>query len=88
MDLDNLIVMANKIGQFFAAQPDRDEALAGIADHVKKFWEPRMRDEILAAVGTEAGAELSEIVAAALVRHRALLQPSVATLSAGRAPPA
>ncbi|MDP9124864.1 MAG: formate dehydrogenase subunit delta [Pseudomonadota bacterium] len=75
MDLDNLIVMANRIGAFFAAQPDRDEALAGIADHVKKFWEPRMRAEILAAVDTEAGAALSEIVAAALVRHRAMLQP-------------
>ena len=29
MDLHNLIVMANRIGDFFAAQPDRDEALAG-----------------------------------------------------------
>ena len=76
MDLDNLIVMANKIGQFFAALPDRDEALAGIAEHVKKFWEPRMRTQILAAVGTEAGAGLSDLGAAALVKHRALLQPA------------
>jgi formate dehydrogenase subunit delta len=76
MDLDNLIVMANRIGQFFAAQPDRDEALAGIAEHVKKFWEPRMRAEILAALGTASGAELSEIVAAALTTHRAMLQPA------------
>ena len=75
MDLDNLIVMANRIGQFFAAQPDRDEALAGIAEHVKKFWEPRMRTEILAALGTDAGVELSEIVTAALTTHRAMLQP-------------
>ena len=76
MDLDNLIVMANRIGQFFEAQPDREAALAGIADHVKKFWEPRMRAQILAALGTEAGAELSEIVGAALTRHRAMLQPA------------
>ncbi len=76
MDLDNLIVMANKIGQFFAALPDRDEALAGIAEHVKKFWEPRMRAEILAALGTESGAQLSEIVTAALTAHRAMLQPA------------
>ncbi len=76
MDLDNLIVMANRIGDFFVAQPDRDEALAGIADHLKKFWEPRMRSQILAAVGTEAGAALSEIVTAALTTHRALLQPA------------
>ena len=76
MDLDNLIVMANKIGQFFEAQPDRDEALAGIAEHIKKFWEPRMRTEMLAALGTDQAAGLSEIVTAALTKHRAMLQPA------------
>jgi formate dehydrogenase subunit delta len=76
MDLHNLIVMANRIGDFFAAQPDRDEAMAGIADHIRKFWVPRMRSEILAAVGTASGAQLHEIVAEALVRHRALLEPA------------
>ena len=76
MDLQNLVVMANRIGSFFEAQPDRDEALAGIADHVKKFWEPRMRAQILAALDTGGGAGLSEIVRAALVRHRAALQPA------------
>jgi len=78
MDLHNLIVMANRIGDFFAAQPDRDEAMAGIADHIRKFWVPRMRSEILAAVDTDAGAEISEIVRAALVRHRASLEPAAA----------
>ena len=76
MDLDNLVLMANRIGSFFEAQPDRDEALAGIADHVKKFWEPRMRAQILAALGTGADAAMSDIVRAALTRHRALLQPA------------
>jgi formate dehydrogenase subunit delta len=76
MDLDNLIHMANRIGAFFVAQPDRDEALAGIADHLKKFWEPRMRAQILAAVGTDDGAGLSEIVNAALIAHRAMLEPA------------
>ena len=78
MDLHNLIVMANRIGDFFAAQPDRDEALAGIAEHLRKFWTPVMRREILAAVGTPAGAQISEIVAAALVAHRASLEPAAA----------
>ena len=50
--------------------------MAGIADHIRKFWVPRMRSEILAAVGTEAGAQLHGIVAEALVRHRALLEPA------------
>ena len=43
MDVHHLIQMANRIGDFFAAMPDRAEALAGLADHLTKFWEPRMR---------------------------------------------
>ena len=76
MDLDNLIHMANRIGAFFAAYPDRDEGLAGIAEHLKKFWEPRMRGQILAAVDAGEASGLSEIVLSALTRHRTLLQPA------------
>ena len=78
MDLDNLVHMANRIGAFFAAQPDRAEALAGIADHLKKFWDPRMRAQILAAVDAGQTGDMSEIVVAALVAHRVLLQPAAA----------
>lgn len=45
---DNLIRMANRIGQFFEAYPDKEEALEGIANHIQKFWEPRMRKQLLA----------------------------------------
>jgi hypothetical protein len=43
MHIDNLVKMANQIGTFFEAMPDRDEALGDIASHLKRFWEPRMR---------------------------------------------
>ena len=43
MDVDNLIHMANRIGEFFQAMPDRAEAVEGVATHIHKFWEPRMR---------------------------------------------
>ena len=43
MKLENLVYMANRIGEFFAAMPDRDEARDGIANHIKRYWEPRMR---------------------------------------------
>jgi formate dehydrogenase subunit delta len=39
--------MANQIGRFFAHEP-REKAIASIADHLTKFWDPRMRSEILA----------------------------------------
>ena len=48
MNDDQLVKMVNDIGAFFHAEPDRDEALAGIANHVIKFWTPRMREKLIA----------------------------------------
>lgn len=47
MSPDRLIHMANQIGKFFQSQ-GRDRAVPGIADHIRKFWDPRMRSAILA----------------------------------------
>ena len=47
MSPDKLAYMANQIGKFFAHQP-HDKAVAAIADHLQKFWDPRMRKTILA----------------------------------------
>lgn len=44
---DRLVYMANQIGRFFAYQP-ADKAVASTADHLKKFWDPRMRTAIFA----------------------------------------
>jgi len=49
---DKLVTMANQIGKFFVSQGGADTA-AGIATHIRKFWEPRMRAAILAHL--EAG---------------------------------
>ena len=47
MSLDKLVYMANQIGKFFASQ-GHEQAAAGTADHIKKFWDPRMRAAIFA----------------------------------------
>ena len=52
MDTAKLVHMANQIGKFFAARGE-EAAVAGIADHLKRFWDPRMRAEIAAHL--EAG---------------------------------
>lgn len=44
---DKLVYMANQIGKFFASQGD-DQAVVGTADHIEKFWDPRMRAAIQA----------------------------------------
>jgi formate dehydrogenase subunit delta len=45
--LDRLVYMANQIGHFFRSQGE-DKAVAGIADHIRKFWDPRMKAAIFA----------------------------------------
>jgi formate dehydrogenase subunit delta len=65
MSLDNkLVYMANQIGKFFASQ-GQDKAVAGTADHIKKFWDPRMRAAIFAHL-KEGGAGLDPDVRMAL----------------------
>ena len=70
MDPQRLIHMANQIGAFFEAEVDRAVALEGIAGHIKRFWDPRMRREIFAHVDATSGEGLSELVLTALQTHR------------------
>lgn len=44
MSAQKLVHMANQIAAFFRSQPD-EQAIAGIADHIKSFWHPMMRRE-------------------------------------------
>lgn len=59
MHTDYLVRMANDIGHFFAAEPDQDEATRNVLSHIKRFWDPRMRAQIIehyrsGAVGLDA----------------------------------
>ena len=42
MSQGRLVVMANQIGKFFGSQRS-DDAVDRTADHLRKFWDPRMR---------------------------------------------
>ena len=75
MSANKLIKMANQIGAFFEAMPDREQAMADIALHIARSWETRMRTELLAKFDAGTASELSPIVSEALRRHRGLLQP-------------
>ena len=77
MEVERLVAMANRIGEFFAAWPDRAEGQEGVAQHVARFWEPRMRRQLFAHLdGPAAGAGLTPMVAAALHGHREALLPA------------
>jgi len=47
MSPEKLVYMANQIARFFAHE-DEAKAVASIADHLTKFWDPRMRAAIVA----------------------------------------
>jgi formate dehydrogenase subunit delta len=60
MNVQRLVAMANDISNFFGSDPDPAAAAEQVANHLKKFWEPRMRDEIRRYV-TAGGEGLSSI---------------------------
>ena len=46
MEPEQMVHMANQIALFFASYP-KEEAVASITNHLKMFWEPRMRRQII-----------------------------------------
>jgi len=55
MRIERLVAMANDISAFFAAEPTVDAAAQGVANHMRRFWDPRMRRQIVAHL--EAGGD-------------------------------
>jgi formate dehydrogenase subunit delta len=60
MRVEKLTMMANQIGAFFKGQGE-EQAPAAIADHLKKFWDPGMRKDIVAHLDS-GGAGLDPLV--------------------------
>ena len=68
---DKLVAMANQIGKFFTPQ-GHDKAVAGIANHLTKFWPPSMRKKIVHHLD-EGGEGLDPLVSEAVELLRATL---------------
>jgi len=66
MQRDDLVRMVNQICDFFDAYPE-DEAVTGVTEHLRKFWEPSMRRELLDA-RQELAQRLHPLARAALER--------------------
>jgi formate dehydrogenase subunit delta len=71
-NVENLVTMANQIGDFFVTMKDRTQSLEEISGHLKRFWEPRMRRALLEHV-EHGGAGLSDIVLEAVRSHQGRL---------------
>ena len=64
---DHLVQMVNDIAGFFAAEPDHEAAIAGIENHLRKFWDPRMRRKLI-AYAQGGGADIAPSARAAIAR--------------------
>ena len=73
MDINNLVVMVNRIGDFYESMPDQAEAKKEIATHIIKFWEPRMREALIANLDNDSTASLHPTIRAAVKENLALL---------------
>jgi formate dehydrogenase subunit delta len=51
MEAHRLTEMANQIAAFFDAYPE-EQAVTATADHLRQFWDPRMRAQLKEAVAT------------------------------------
>ena len=69
---EKLVYMANQIGKFFANQ-GTEKAPIAIAEHLRKFWDPRMRSAIIAHL-EGGGAGLDPFVREAVDKLRAAPQ--------------
>lgn len=84
MDIHHLVKMANRIGDFFGAWPDPCQARDEIAGHLTRFWEPRMRLQIIEHVETTGGEGLDPLVTEAVRQLAPPRQPLPLDRAAGR----
>ena len=61
MNTDLMIKMLNEISAFFAGEDDHEQAARDIQNHVRRYWEPRMRAQLLEYFEQRKGAGLSEL---------------------------
>jgi formate dehydrogenase subunit delta len=66
MSTANLIKMANQVAQYFATQPDQEQAVLSVRNHLQMFWAPSMLKELLAWQTEHQGADLHPLVQAAV----------------------
>ena len=88
MNIDLLIKMANEIGDFFTGASPPGQAAKDVANHLKRYWEPRMHRQMLAYYEQRQGAGLSDVAREAVGLLSAASKSAPASAPAGPAAPA
>lgn len=86
MHIEQLVTMANDIANFFHGAAEPGTAPRSIADHLRRYWDPRMRRQMLAYYA-EGGAGLNDLARAAVGLLAGAASVSNAPRSANAPPP-
>jgi formate dehydrogenase subunit delta len=65
VSVERLVAMANDIAGYFESEPDREGAVTGVATHIRRYWTPRMREQINAHCAA-GGSGLTELARAGI----------------------
>ena len=66
MNIDLLIKMANQITDFWEGEAGHDVAVKEVATHLRRYWEPRMRAQIITYYHERQGSGLNDVAKAAI----------------------
>lgn len=66
MDGVQLVRMVNDISNFFGSEEDHEVAASGVVGHITKFWNPRMRKQLVEHVYEAGDGDLSELAQVAV----------------------
>lgn len=69
LNMERILVMAEQIGLFFAPYPPL-RAAEGVRNHLRSYWDPRMREALLAHIDAgESGLATQVVAGAQLLRE-------------------
>jgi formate dehydrogenase subunit delta len=88
MNIDLLIKMANEIGDFFSGASPPGQAARDVANHLKRYWEPRMLKQMFSYYEQRQGAGLSDLAKSAVGILYAQAKAAPGAAPATRAAPA
>jgi formate dehydrogenase subunit delta len=74
MKIEALVKMANEISYFYDGESGKD-APAAVATHIRRYWEPRMRKDMLAHYDRNGGEGLEAVALKAVAILAAERQP-------------
>jgi formate dehydrogenase subunit delta len=66
MNIDLLIKMANQITDFWEGEAGHDVAVKEVATHLRRYWEPRMRKQMITYLDERQGSGLNDVAKAAV----------------------